>query len=158
MLLISLKKNELLYDIEYMSYKVAKVHFLDGQPQSVADVAVARDDHDFIDRLLHSAFANVKEKIQWCVDRRPHRVATDMLRPGRHDYDLVLDVNDKRREMADSICSAVHDYVVHHVLHRFLAMTAPEFSDMFADMAENDIERVYNLCRTNTKYRFYSWI
>ena len=157
MLLITLKKNELLYDIEYMSYKVAKVHFLDTQPQSAAEVTVAEDDRDFVDRLLHSAFANVNDTLQWCVDSRPRTVATDKVCPDVKEYDLVLNIDDKRRTIADALCSAIHDYVVHHALYHYMLMTAPAFAPSFAALAESDINKAYSLARNNTGYKYYSW-
>ena len=59
-IVISLKKNELAYDIEFMTYKVAKVHFAETHPSAAQEVASAPSDHDFIDRLVVSGNENVR--------------------------------------------------------------------------------------------------
>ena len=47
---ITLQKNELCYDIDFITYKVAKVHFHPTQPDTAMEVATAPSDHDFVDR------------------------------------------------------------------------------------------------------------
>jgi len=155
-MLISLKKNELVYDIEFMTYKVAKIHFLESAPQSAADVAVGVDDRDFVDRLLESAVANVKRELQWCVDDRLHDAVTDMVSPDKHEYDIILNLDFKGGNVAESLCSAIHDYVVHYAVYRFLLMSVPGIAPDFAALAETDLNRVYSLARTNQKYKYYS--
>ncbi len=156
MLLITLKKNELVYDIEYMSWKVAKVHFLDDQPLTAPSMAVNQDsDRDFVDRLLESAIANVKSELQWCIDSRRHNVATDMVSPDRREYDMVLNIDDDRRNVADALCSAIHDYVVCYATYRFFLLTAPSFAPSLAELAESHINRAYSLARNNMKYKYH---
>lgn len=157
MLIITLKKNELVYDIEYMSWKVAKVHFLEDQPQTAPSVAVNQDDdRDFVDRLLESAVANVKSELQWCVDNRRHNVATDMVSPDRREYDIVLNIDDDRRKVADALSSAIHDYVVSYATCHFFLLTAPSFAPSLAALAESHINRAYSLARNNMKYKYHS--
>lgn len=159
MILINLKKNELLYDIEYTCYKVAKIHFLPNAPQSAADVAVAEDDRDYIDRLLHDALTSVEDTLQWCVEKRQRSVASDAISPERQEYDIELNINDQaRRTMADALCSAIHNFVVHSVVYHFLLVSATDLAPSYAALAESDLNRAYNLCRNNSKYKFYSWM
>ena len=155
-MLITLKKNELVYDIEFMTYKVAKIHFLDVAPQAATDVAVGDDDRDYVDRLLESAVANVKTELQWCVDERRHDVVTDMVSPDKHDYDIILNIDEKSRKAAESLCSAIHDYVVHYAVYRVMLLAAPGFAPSYAALAESDLNRAYSLARNNSKYKFYS--
>ena len=141
-MLISLKKNELVYDIEFMTYKVAKIHFMESAPQSAADVAVEEGDRDFVDRLLESAIANVKSELQWCVEDRCHDAVTDMVIPDKHEYDIILNLEHKGGNVAESLCSAIHDYVVHYAVYRFLLMSAHGFALDFAALAETYLNRV----------------
>ncbi len=155
-MLITLKKNELVYDIEFMSYKVAKVHFLESNPQTAPEMAASSDDRDYIDRLLESAVANVKAQLQWCVEERRHDAATDMVSPDKREYDIVLNIDDSLSRMAEPLCSAIHDYVVHYALYRFLLVTATDYAPPFASLAESDINQAYNLARNNMKYKYFS--
>ena len=156
MILITLKKNEIIYDIEYMSWKVAKVHFLEDQPQTAVSVAVNQnDDKDYVDRLLESAIANVKSELQWCVDSRRQNVATDMVNPDKQEYDIVLDIDDDRQKVADALCSALHDYVVCYATYHCLLLSAPSFAPSLAALAESHINRAYALARNNMKYKYH---
>lgn len=155
-MLITLKKNELVYDIEFMSYKVAKVHFLESHPQTAHEMAASRDDRDYIDRLLESAVANVKSELQWCVDERRHDATSNMISPDKREYDIVLNIDDSSRRMAESLCSAIHDYVVNYALYRFLLITAADYAPPFGALAESNLNQAYSLARNNMKYKFFS--
>ena len=156
MLLITLKKNELIYDIEYMSWKIAKVHVLNEQPQAAPSVAVNQDDdRDFVDRLIESALANVKHELQWCIDSRHHCVANDEVNPDRSDYDLVLNIDDQRQKLSDALCSAIHDYVACYATYRCLLLSAPSFAPSMAALAESHINRAYSLARNNMNYKYF---
>ena len=171
---ITLKKNELCYDIDFITYKVAKVHFHPTQPDTAMEVATSPSDHDFVDRLLESAVEQVKERLRFCLDETPYNAVSDRILPdlctappdgnpapapllpppsagcgSRGAYDLVLRTDDSWKGSLKVLCSAVHNFVVHHVVYHYLQLTAPTFAPAFGEEAEETLDRIGNYMRIN---------
>ena len=144
---ISLKKNELVYDMEYILHKLSRVcGDSDGQP---SEAMLSDTDHDRLDRLFESALSNVKSELGWCVVHGYHPFVSDGLAGGPGDYDLVLRMDDGWRGDLQSLCSAVHDYFVHYAVYHHLLSTSPLLAPSYAALAESDLNKVYSIARGN---------
>lgn len=154
-IVISLKKNELAYDIEFMTYKVAKVHFAESQPIAAQEVAAAPSDHDFIDRLLLSGIENVRNELRWCAVRH-RRVACDDKISGRSlSYDIILRIDNNNHADLQVLASLIHDYLVDYAVYHHLLVTATSFAPPFAALAEATLNRIYLHMREEKPTRRY---
>ena len=154
-IVISLKKNELAYDIEFMTYKVATVHFAESQPIAAQEVAAAPSDHDFIDRLLLSGIENVRNELRWCAVRH-RRVACDDKISGRSlSYDIILRIDNNNHADLQVLASLIHDYLVDYAVYHHLLVTATSFAPPFAALAEATLNRIYLHMREEKPTRRY---
>ena len=142
-IVISLKKNELAYDIEFMTYKVAKVHFSESQPSAAQDVAASPSDQDFIDRMLLSGIENVRNELSWCAVRHRRVASDDKISSPSLSYDIILRINDNNHTDLQVLASLIHDYLVNYAVYHHLLITATSFAPPFAALAEATLNKIY---------------
>lgn len=144
---ISLKKNELVYDVEYALHKLSRVERdSEGRP---SDALLSESDHDHLDRLFESALSNVKSELSWCVVHGHHPFVSDGLAGSPGDYDLVLRMDVGWRGDMQSLCSAVHDYFVHYAVYHHLLTVSPLLAPSYAALTESDLNKAYSIARGN---------
>ena len=108
------------------------------------------------------------------LDEAPYNAVSDRILPDRHTappdgnpatapllpppsagcgsqgaYDLVLRTDDSWKGSLKVLCSAVHNFVVHHVVYHYLQLTAPTFAPAFGEQAEETLNRIGNYMRIN---------
>ena len=152
-LIITLKRDELVYDIDFITYKVAKVHFRDGLSEVAGEVATSESDKDYVDRLLMSGMERMKDELRWCVVSERANAASDRLCGCRKDYDLVLNTGEDWRGEASVVASLAHDYVVSDVVGNLLRQVAPDMAPLYEEQAQSRLNRLYGYMRTNQRIR-----
>ena len=141
-IVITLKENELTYDIDFMTYKVAKVHFSETAPSVAGEVSTTPSDKDYVTRLLISGIENVRNELSWCASYR-HRVsATDAVCP-QHTYDLVFRLSDYNRADPRILGSLIHDYITYYAVYHYLLLTSISHATPFAALAESALNKIY---------------
>lgn len=142
-IVITLKRSELTYSIDYVTYKVAKVHFSESSPEVASEVASTPSDKDYVDELIASGMENVRNELRWCVGGM-NRVAGNDGVCGSHDsYDLVLCLPERNRVDPKILSRLVHDYLVYYVAYRYLLLSAPGIAPSFASLSEAELNKVY---------------
>ncbi len=152
-LIITLKRDELAYDIDFITYKVAKVHFMEEAPKVAGEVATDVSDKDFVDRLLTSGLENIKDELRWCCQWSRANSANDIVNGCRKDYDLVLSVRKDWRGSVEVLSSMSHDYLVNYAVFRLLLQVAPNLAPAYASLAESLLHRLYDYMRVNQRIR-----
>ena len=157
-IVISMKKNELAYDIVFMTYKVAKVHFAESQPIAAQEVAAAPSDQDFIDRLLLSGIENVRNELRWCAVRHRRVACDDKISGPILSYDIILRIDDNNHADLQVLSSLIHDYLVDYAVYRHLLITATSFAPPFAALAEAALNKIYlHVREEKPTQRYYSF-
>ena len=147
---ITLKKNELVYDVEYMLHKLSRTG---GESESsIWEIGISDADHDYLDRLFTSAMSNVRNELSWCTAYGHHPFVSDGLQGSPGDYDIVLHIDDGWRGDMQALCSAIHDYVVHYAVYQQLLASAPLLAPSFAALAESDLNKAYSIARSNLDF------
>ena len=154
-IVISLKKNELAYDIEFMTYKVAKVHFAETHPSAAQEVASAPSDQDFIDRLVVSGIENVRNELSWCAVRHRRVASDDKISGLVLSYDILLRIDENNHTDLQVVASLIHDYLVNHAVYHYLLITATSFAPPFAALAEATLNKIYLHVREEKPRRRY---
>lgn len=154
-IVISLKKNELSYDIEFMTYKVAKVHFAETQPSAAQEVAAAPSDQDFIDRLLLSGIENVRNELRWCAVRHRRVASDDKISGPILSYDIILRIEENNHTDLQVLASLIHDYLVNYAVYHHLLITATSFAPPFAALSEATLNKIYLHVREEKPTRRY---
>ncbi len=142
-IVITLKRDELTYSIDYLTYKVAKVHFSESSPELAVEVASTSSDKDYVDELISSGIENVRNELRWCAERRSRVAGSDGVIPACKEYDIVLRLRDDSGVDAGMLARMIHDYLVHYVAYRYLLLTTAEMAGAFASLAESDLNKVY---------------
>ena len=146
-IVITLKKDALRYSIDYMTYKVAKVHFSDQTPELAAEVASTPSDQDYMDELTESGLENVRGELRWCVADKNRVAGDDCVCPARGEYDIVLRVRDDSGVDPQTLGRMIHDYVAFYVAYRYLLLTVPAVAASLAALADAELNKVYNHVR-----------
>lgn len=142
-IVITLNKESLTYSIDYMTYKVAKVHFSDQSPELAAEVSSTPSDKDYMDELTASGLENVRSELRWCVAGKNRVAGNDCVCPNVGEYDIVLRVGDGNGLDPQTLGRMIHDYVAYYVAYRYLLLTAPSVAASFAALAEAELNKVY---------------
>ena len=142
-IVVSLKREELTYSIDYLTYKVAKVHFSESSPKVAVEVASTPSDKDYVDELIASGIENVRNELRWCVEKRNRVAGTDIVCPACETYDIVLHLADDSRVDPQILGRMIHNYLVYYVAYRYLLLSAPGMAGSFASLSEAALNKVY---------------
>lgn len=142
-IVITLNRNELTYGIDYLCYKVAKVHFSQTDAAVADEVSSTPSDKDYIDQLTAGAIENIRDELRWCLARRSHLAGSDKVDDGQADYDIVLRVRDDSGVEPATLGRLMHDYVVYRVAYQYLLLSAPAVAPSLASLAEAALNKVY---------------
>lgn len=160
-IVISLKRGELAFDIDMITYKIAKSHLTsrDSRDETAGslstEIACGESDRDYISRLIEEAMENIRSELAWCCQPGSGNTASDMSVPDDNDLELTISVHDDSKTGAQVLCTMIHDYVVSYCVYRHLLSTAPAFAASYATLAENAMSRIYNHVRNNEPTKRY---
>lgn len=125
---ITLKKDEILYDIENTSYLVGNSRSTGDNFEQVSNIQNSGEgeDRNFILRSVEKAFNEVKRNLSRYVDET--KVASDnALMAETGDFILTLNVVDVFNEAStDTLKSAAHEFIVTSALADWFANVKPD--------------------------------
>lgn len=125
---ITLKKSELLYDIENTSYLVGNSRSTESNFEQVSNMQNSGEgeDRNFILRSLETAFAEIKRNLSRYIDETMN--ATDnTLMDATGDFVISLSVVDVFNEAAtESLKAASHEYIISSALTDWFANVKPD--------------------------------
>lgn len=125
---ITLKKNEILYDIENTTYLVGNSRSTGDNFEQVSNIQNSGEgeDRNFILRSVENAFDEVKRNLSRYIDETKV-AANNALMVETGDFVLSLDVVDMFNEAStDSLKSAAHGYIVSSALMDWFANVKPD--------------------------------
>jgi hypothetical protein len=158
MQVVTLHRNEIAYDVEVASWRIAKTHFAEDL-KSASEGKISDDVADWLDRQISSAVSEVKRKIAFAVTDKNTMSACN----GIGDCDdcdcscgddcdgrtvLYLRFGEGWRGNLDVLVSDIHDYVVSTVLFQWLVMTAPAFANVYEAKADRHLDRIVSEARS----------
>lgn len=125
---ITLKKNEILYDIENTTYLVGNSRSTGDNFEQVSNIQNSGEgeDRNFILRSVENAFDEVKRNLSRYIDETKV-AANNELMVETGDFVLSLNVVDMFNEAStDSLKSAAHGYIVSSALMDWFANVKPD--------------------------------
>lgn len=139
---VLLERFEIEYDVEVTAVAAAKTIYHDGAPDMRTDVVDAAKQKDFLDRCIDTAINNVKTKIRFAVQRNS-RMASDEITEDAQQYVIPLRFEKEWQEEPETLCSAIHEYVVKFTLSRWAEKIGFK-SDYYAQ-AEEELTRIHDI-------------
>lgn len=125
---ITLKKNEILYDIENTTYLVGNSRSTGENFEQVSNMQNSGEgeDRNFVLRSIETAYAEVKRILSRYINEDMDAVNNDlMLATG--DFVLSLNVVDVFNESAtESLKGAAHEYIIASALMDWFANVKPD--------------------------------
>lgn len=125
---ITLKKEEILYDIENTTYLIGNSRSTGDNFEQVSNIQNSGEgeDRNFILRSVENAFDEVKRNLSRYVDETKI-AANNALMVETGDFVLSLNVVDMFNEAStDSLKSAAHGYIVSSALMDWFANVKPD--------------------------------
>lgn len=143
---VLLTKSELIYDIEFVTNRIAKVNAVDAEGNAsrlAGDItAEGGENLDYLYRLIMSACKKLRSSTSWASGVRGRMVVSDMIPSDISDWTFVFHVPEHWRGEVDVLASLCHDYVKNRVASDWLKMVAPRMSDNFEFAAEEALRDV----------------
>lgn len=125
---ITLKKDELLYDVENTSYLVGNSRSTGDNFEQVSNIQNSGEgeDRNFILRSVENAFNEVKRNLSRYIDETK-TASNNALMADTGDFVLTLKVVDVFNEAStDTLKSATHEYIVSSALMDWFANVKPD--------------------------------
>lgn len=146
---IVLTRNEIAYDVEFASWRVAKTHFLEDH-KKVAEGVIDAKTADWLERQITKALSDVRGKISFAVSEQSEEVVNNAVVAGDDcgKYELNLVFGDGWRGRGDVMVVLVHDYIVNRCLSEWFGMVAPEYAEMYNGKAEVSLASIVNEARS----------
>ncbi len=125
---ITLKKDELLYDVENTSYLVGNSRSTGDNFEQVSNIQNSGEgeDRNFILRSVENAFNEVKRNLSRYIDETK-TASNNALMADTGDFVLTLKVVDVFNEAStDTLKSATHEFIVSSALMDWFANVKPD--------------------------------
>lgn len=125
---ITLKKDELLYDVENTSYLVGNSRSTGDNFEQVSNIQNSGEgeDRNFILRSVENAFNEVKRNLSRYIDETK-TASNNALMSDTGDFVLTLKVVDVFNEAStDTLKSATHEFIVSSALMDWFANVKPD--------------------------------
>jgi hypothetical protein len=125
---ITLKKDEILYDVENTSYLVGNSRSTGDNFEQVSNIQNSGEgeDRNFVLRSIENAFNDVKRNLSRYIDETK-TASNNALMSETGDFILSLNVVDMFNEAStESLKSAAHDYIVSSALADWFANVKPD--------------------------------
>ncbi len=130
---ITLKKSEILYDIENATYLVGESRREGANFEQVSNIQNSGEggDRNLVLRSIETAFGEVKRNLSRYIDETKN-AANNALMDATGDLVLSLSVVDLFNEAStESLKSATHDYIVNASLRDWFLTVKPEEAKVY---------------------------
>lgn len=138
---VILRREEILFDVDFVSWKVAKCQITDN-PQQEAEVSTDDESSDWINRTIEAAVDNAKSEIGYAVVERSRMQDNVPDQEEMDEWRVVLSI---RKEgwtgNVRSLKTYLHHYVVNFVLSRWFIMVLPSEASVYAGLSDEYLEK-----------------
>lgn len=121
---VKLLRSELVYDIDFISWKVAKCR-ISETAESRAEAQTDEESADWLDREIEVAVGNVKSELAAYVREPRMRVQTDEAE-SLDEWNIILEMEPGWRGNVRTLKTNIHQYVVNYVLAHWFDMVLPD--------------------------------
>lgn len=148
---VKLLRNELIYDIDFVTNRIAKMRFTDEDIKKASSVtSEGEENQDWLDDTIMSALNNVSQKLRFCHISHS-RLSTDEVRPVNSEdegviFNMALNLP-KWRGSAESLARFIHEYIVNYTLSEWFLMTMADISPVYAEKANRNLTQIVNESR-----------
>lgn len=73
-----IKRNEVLYDVNFISWKTAKCRIVDAEAQ--AEAQTDDEGHEWFERQLSTAVDHLKSRLRWCIAEHMGTIVDDTIK------------------------------------------------------------------------------
>ena len=136
---ITLKKSELLYDIENASYIVGNSRSNGANFEQVSNIQNSGEgeDRNFILRSLETAYGEVKRNLSRYIDETMSAINNELMEE-TGDFVIALQVVDVFNEAStESLKSAAHEYLVASALADWFSNVKPDEIAIYQGRKQN---------------------
>lgn len=175
---LSFNRASILYDIDYISWKIARTRITDAVAQS--HFVTDEDSHIFIGKEIEAAIDNIYDKLRWCtisdpcrpdaLDNKPgivtptanseevesfiisdedeYSVTEGVERKWPEEYPISFRFSPEWKGSIRALRSAIHKYIVHYCLAQWFALVKPDEEANELAKAEELLTLAYNEARS----------
>lgn len=143
---MKLLRSEVEYDVDFISWKVARCRVLDNDEQR-AEAQTDKENGDWLTRKIELAVSEAKRLLSSYVDEYPSRLRTD--EPGKEEeFAVVLRMERGWRGDVGRMNRFFHEYVVNYVLGEWFKMVMPGEAEAYAASAGDWLNELVNEARS----------
>lgn len=138
---VLLRKDEIVFDVDFISWKVAKCRITDNA-QMEAEVSTDDESSDWISRTIEEAVDNAKSEMGYAVVERSRMQDNVPDSEDTGEWVFVLRIRkDGWTGNIRPMKTYLHRYVVNFVLSRWFMMVLPSEASMYAGLADEYLEK-----------------
>lgn len=142
---MKLLRSEVEYDVDFISWKVARCRVLDNDEQR-AEAQTDKENGDWLTRKIELAVSEAKRLLSAYVDEYPSRMRTD--EPGKEEeFTVVLRMERGWRGDVGRMNRFFYEYVVNYVLGEWFKMVMPDEAAAYAALAKDWLNELVNEAR-----------
>ena len=142
---VKLLRSELVYDIDFISWKVAKCRVSENA-EAQAEAQTDGESTGWLNRYIETAVDNVKSALGIYVNEPCMRVQTDYV-SSEEEWTIVLRMESGWRGNVKNLKTCIHGYVVNYVLSYWFEMTLPDEAGKYHMFSEQMLRKVVMLSR-----------
>lgn len=140
---LKLIRNEIVYDVDYTSWKVAQCRISDEISRSEAQTD--EENSDWLTRQVETAIENAKARISvYVVDMARMQTDED---EHKEEWNIVLYMEPGWRGNVKVMNTYMHRFVTDFVLSEWFKMTMPDEAGVYAVSADEWLDQIVNEAR-----------
>lgn len=142
---VKAKKEEVMYDIDFISWKVAKCRL--EQPEQQAEAQTDNEATDYITRQIQTAVDNAKGALHPYVVNDKGTLLDDELK-AHDEWFIVFQFGSEFAGSTQKLCNLFHRYIVDFALSEWFKLVMPAEAANYYASAEDWLERFKSEART----------
>lgn len=142
---VKAKKDEVLYDIDFISWKLAKCRI--EQPEQQAEAQTDSESADYIIRQIETAVANAKGALHPMVVN-DKGILLDDETTECNEWFIVFEFGKEFAGSTQKLCNLFHRYIVDFALAEWFKLVLPNEAANYYASAEDWLERFKSEART----------
>lgn len=144
-IVVKAKKDEVIYDIDFISWKLAKCRVENAEQQ--AESQTDGEASDYITRQIETAVANAKGALHpFVVNDKGTMLDDEMV--DTNEWFIVFDFGSEFAGSTPKLCNLFHRYIVDFTLAEWFKLVLPNEAANYYASAEDWLERFKSEART----------
>lgn len=137
-------RHEIVYDINMMAASIAKIKFADADASLKKDIVLSAKQEDWLDRQIETAISKVKSNIRFAVTRHSVMSSNEILEHP-HQYSIAFKFEKEWTEEPETLCDAIHTYVVKKCLTDWSMTACPDMLAVFKQQEEDALTDIHDI-------------